>query len=71
MSMTLLEAVKSRRSIRAYKKQELPQGTVEKLLEAATLAPSAGNVQPWAVCGCLLSGYEAGSELGSLRAGAG
>ena len=46
--MDLLEAVKSRRSIRAYKKQDLPEGTVEQLLEAATQAPSAGNVQPWA-----------------------
>jgi nitroreductase len=45
--MDLLEALAKRRSIRNYKKQDLPRGTVEKLLEAARLAPSAGNVQPW------------------------
>jgi nitroreductase len=45
--MDLLEALARRRSVRKYKKQDLPQGTVEKLLEAARLAPSSGNVQPW------------------------
>jgi nitroreductase len=30
-----------------YKNQPLPKGTVEALLEAAHLAPSAGNIQPW------------------------
>jgi nitroreductase len=45
--MDVSEAIAKRRSIRTYKKQDLPQGTVEKLLEAAKRAPSAGNVQPW------------------------
>ena len=45
--MDLLDAIAKRRSVRTYKKQDLPQGTVEKLLEAARQAPSAGNVQPW------------------------
>jgi nitroreductase len=45
--MDLLEAITNRRSIRNYKKQDLPQGTVERLLEAARQVPSAGNVQPW------------------------
>jgi nitroreductase len=45
--MDLLEVIKKRRSIRTYKKQDLPQGAIEKLLEAARWAPSAGNVQPW------------------------
>ena len=45
--MDLLEVIKKRRSIRAYKKQDLPQGAIEKLIEAARWAPSAGNVQPW------------------------
>lgn len=45
--MDLSDAVAKRRSIRTYKKQDLPQGIVEKLLEAARQAPSAGNVQPW------------------------
>jgi nitroreductase len=46
--MEVFEAIKNRRSVRAYKKQELRPGSVEKLLEAARWAPSAGNVQPWA-----------------------
>jgi nitroreductase len=45
--MSLSDAIINRRSIRTYKKQELPKATVEKLLEAARQAPSAGNVQPW------------------------
>jgi nitroreductase len=45
--LDLFEAIKNRRSITTYKKQDLPQGTVEKLVEAARWAPSAGNVQPW------------------------
>ena len=45
--MDLVDAILKRRSIRNYKKQALPQGTIEKLLEAARQAPSAGNVQPW------------------------
>jgi nitroreductase len=47
MNMDLLEAITKRRSIRTYKKQPLPEATVEKLIEAARMAPSAGNVQPW------------------------
>jgi nitroreductase len=45
--MNLLEVIMKRRSIRTFKKQEVSQKTVEKLLEAARWAPSAGNVQPW------------------------
>lgn len=45
--MDVFEAIKQRRSIRTYKNQPLPEGTVKQLLEAARLAPSAGNVQPW------------------------
>jgi nitroreductase len=46
--MELFEAIKNRRSIRAYKKQDLPPETIDQLIDAARLAPSAGNVQPWA-----------------------
>ncbi len=45
--MDLLEIIRNRRSIRSYKKRDLPQDIIEKLLEAARWAPSAGNVQPW------------------------
>ena len=46
--MDVLEIIKNRRSIREYKKQDLPQDIIDRLLEAARWAPSAGNVQPWA-----------------------
>ena len=45
--MELLEAIKGRRSIRAFKPQDVPDETVEKLIDAASYAPSAGNIQPW------------------------
>jgi nitroreductase len=45
--MELEEAIKGRRSIRAFKSQHVPEGTVEKLIDAARLAPSAGNSQSW------------------------
>jgi nitroreductase len=45
--MDVLEAVKGRRSIRAFKNQDVPAEIVEKLIDAARWAPSAGNVQPW------------------------
>lgn len=45
--MDILEAIKGRRSIRAFTKQDVLKETVEKLIDAATCAPSAGNIQPW------------------------
>jgi nitroreductase len=45
--MELNEAIKGRRSIRKFKNQPIPDDTVTQLIEAATYAPSAGNLQPW------------------------
>ncbi len=45
--MDVFEAIKGRRSIRSYKKQDVPDDIVRKLVEAAILAPSAGNIQPY------------------------
>jgi nitroreductase len=45
--MDVLEAIKGRRSIRAYKSQDVPEEVVTELIEAARWAPSAGNIQPW------------------------
>ncbi|MEM3051664.1 MAG: nitroreductase family protein [Candidatus Bathyarchaeia archaeon] len=45
--MELLEAIRGRRSIRAFKPQDLPDEVVEQLIDAARHAPSAGNLQPW------------------------
>ena len=45
--MELFEAIKKRRSIRAYTQEDVSEDEVEKLIDAARWAPSAGNIQPW------------------------
>jgi len=45
--MDLSEAIKGRRSIRNFKPDEVSEKDVERLIEAAVSAPSAGNIQPW------------------------
>jgi len=45
--MEVSEAIKIRRSIRKYKDKEVPEELIKELLEAARLAPSAYNGQPW------------------------
>ncbi len=45
--MEVLEAIRTRRSIRKYKPEPIPDGDLKKIMEAARLAPSAGNRQPW------------------------
>ena len=45
--MDLSKAIKGRRSIRAFKPRDIPEVTVEKIIDAARYAPSAGNIQPW------------------------
>jgi len=45
--MDVLEAIKRRRSIRAFKSDDVSPEIVENLLGAARWAPSAGNIQPW------------------------
>jgi nitroreductase len=45
--MDVFEAIKTRRSIRKYKPESIPDEKLEIILEAARLAPSAGNRQPW------------------------
>jgi nitroreductase len=46
--MEFFEAIKNRRSIRTYKKQGLTSEQITQLIDAARLAPSAGNAQSWA-----------------------
>jgi nitroreductase len=43
--MDILKAVKERRSIRDFKKKEIPQYIIDKLIDALIWAPSAGNLQ--------------------------
>ncbi len=44
--MTLYEVLLTRRSIRQFKYQPIPREILEKLVNAARLAPSAANIQP-------------------------
>jgi len=45
--MTVFEAIKGRRSVRKYRLGEVSRDKIERLLEAAMLAPSACNSRPW------------------------
>jgi len=43
----LFEAIKRRRSVRAFTNEQVSDQEVKKLIDAARWAPSAGNIQPW------------------------
>jgi nitroreductase len=45
--MDVFEAIRTRRSIRKYRSEPIPDEKLELILEAARLAPSAANRQPW------------------------
>ena len=45
--MSILEIIRDRRSVRRYNGEPVPEETLARVLEAARLAPSAKNLQPW------------------------
>jgi len=45
--LDLFEAIKGRRSVRAFTREDVSEGDVERLIDAGRCAPSAGNIQPW------------------------
>lgn len=45
--MDVLEAIRQRHTVRKYKKEPIHPRDMDKLLEAARLAPSGMNLQPW------------------------
>ncbi|NUP24398.1 MAG: nitroreductase [Streptomyces sp.] len=47
--MDVYEAVDSRRAVRAFRDESVPRDVLERVLAAATRAPSSGNLQPWHV----------------------
>jgi nitroreductase len=65
--MDVAEAVRRRMSTRAFKPDPVPGDLVRALIEAAALAPSGGNLQPWRVYA--LAG-EALAEFKALAAAA-
>ena len=46
-STDLHEFLRTRRSVRRFKTESVPAPIVERILETATYAPSAHNLQPW------------------------
>ncbi len=45
--MKVLEIIQKRRSVRKYKEDAIPEKAFMRVLEAARLAPSGKNFQPW------------------------
>jgi nitroreductase len=45
--MDVLEAIRTRRSIRKFRPKPIPDENLRIILEAGRLAPSASNRQPW------------------------
>ena len=41
------EVVKNRRSVRAFKPDPVPDEDIRKIIDAARMAPTSGNQQPW------------------------
>ncbi len=50
--MDVLDAIQSRKSIRAFKPDPVPKETIDKILEISQRAPSGTNTQPWHVYVC-------------------
>jgi hypothetical protein len=47
--MSLIDAVRARRSVRGYLDKQVPQEVLNRIFEIAQLSPSNCNVQPWKV----------------------
>jgi len=47
--MDVLEAIRTRKSIRGYKPAPVPQEIIKEIIETACRAPSALNTQPWEI----------------------
>ncbi|MCX4702722.1 nitroreductase [Streptomyces sp. NBC_01373] len=45
--MDVYEAVRSRRAVRGFSDRQVPRETLERVVSAASWAPSASNLQPW------------------------
>jgi nitroreductase len=45
--MDVVEAIRTRRSIRVFKTDPVPRRVLQELLDVGRWAPSGGNVQPW------------------------
>ncbi|MBU2532467.1 MAG: nitroreductase [Alphaproteobacteria bacterium] len=71
--MDVLEAIRSRKSIRAFKPDPVPREAIEQILEIAQRSPSGTNTQPWHVYVCAGAVKQAITDdvLALARAGGG
>ena len=61
------EAIYNRRSIRRYRKENLSREIINQILDAARMAPSGKNRQPWKFL--VLSGHEKEAFLAAMHRG--
>ena len=47
--MEIFQTVTTRRSIRRFKPDPVPEALIREILEAARWSPSWGNTQPWEI----------------------
>jgi len=45
--MDIMEAIRNRRSVRAYADKPIPAEVMRRMRQALRHAPSACNIQPW------------------------
>jgi len=45
--LDIFETIRKRKSVRSYEPKPVPEEVLKQVLDAARLAPSAGNAQPW------------------------
>ena len=45
--MEVSEAIRVRKSVRAYDQKDIPEDVLGRILEAGRISPSASNTQPW------------------------
>ena len=45
--MTVWDAIRSRRDVRAFDGRPIPPADLDQILESGRRSPSAGNWQPW------------------------
>ena len=45
--MDFFETIETRRSVRKYHAEPVPESVIEKAIDAALLAPNSSNMQPW------------------------
>ncbi|MEQ9641913.1 MAG: nitroreductase [Alphaproteobacteria bacterium] len=64
--MDVIEAIESRRSVRGFLADPVPQATVSDILRVAARAPSGTNMQPWKVV--VVAGAEKAALTEAVRA---